>query len=296
VGSTFAFQLSRAGHAVTVIARPGSARLQQLQRDSAIVQAKGERAQVTVADTLDEQTAFDLVLVTTLPHQLSAVLPALQRSRAKAIQFMHNTFEPETQRDAVGAARCSFGMPFVMATVDSEGRLHATINSSQRTLMSEQRWVDLFNAAGIPSSLEKQMLLWLRCHVPLGVAMESAAAHGQRRRGGATWAEATTIARGAQQAWALTTRLGYKLYPSSVSWFYSSPAFVLASLLWAFTRVTSFRGLLATGEAECVALADVMIAKAAALDPPAPTAAIEAMKPAASQQAASTAKGKLLSN
>ena len=289
VGSTFAFALSQAGHSVTVVARPGSARLQQLQRDCAIVKATGERADVRVASALDETLPFDLVLVTTLPQHLQTVLPALKQSRAQTVQFMLNCFEPEALSAAVGPARCCFGMPFVMATVDSEGKLHATIRSSSRTLMSQQRWVDLFNAAGIPAQLESEMPRWLICHVPLGVAMESVAVHAQRRGGGATWTEAMTIARGAQQAWAVIARLGHKLYPASVSWLYSGPAFVLAAVLWSASRVTAFRELLATGEAECKTLAEQVIAAGAALQPPAPTAAIEAMKPAALQQPASTA-------
>jgi 2-dehydropantoate 2-reductase len=87
IGSAFAFQLARTGnHDVTVVARPGSARLQQLQRDNGIVNVKGERASVRVTDTLDEQTPCDLVIVTLLAYQVDAVLPTLQRSRAKCIQ------------------------------------------------------------------------------------------------------------------------------------------------------------------------------------------------------------------
>ena len=71
IGSTFAFQLVRSGgHDVTVIARPGSTRLKQLQRDAAIIDVMGERATVRVADTLDERTAYDLLIVTLLAHQV----------------------------------------------------------------------------------------------------------------------------------------------------------------------------------------------------------------------------------
>lgn len=53
IGSAFAFQLARDGqHEVTVVARPGSVRLAQLQRDDAIVGIDGERAEVQVLDVL----------------------------------------------------------------------------------------------------------------------------------------------------------------------------------------------------------------------------------------------------
>lgn len=110
IGSTFAYQLARAGHDVTVIARPDSLRFQQLQRDQGIILKTGERAEVRVADKLDEEAAYNLVVVTTPAHQVDAVLPALQRSKAQWVQFMFLTFEPERLRDAIGP-RCSFGMP-----------------------------------------------------------------------------------------------------------------------------------------------------------------------------------------
>jgi len=62
IGSTFACQLARAGHSVTVVAR--GARLAQLRKDEAIVHASGERAAVQVHAELDRSVAYDLVLVT----------------------------------------------------------------------------------------------------------------------------------------------------------------------------------------------------------------------------------------
>ena len=130
---TFAFQLARAGHHDgTAIARPGSPRLQQLQRDSGVINAAGESAELHIAEQLDEAAAYDLVLVTLPAHQVEAVLPALQRSAAKWIQFMFNTFNPERLRDAVGADRCSFGMPFVRGSIDPAGRLNAKSEPAAR--------------------------------------------------------------------------------------------------------------------------------------------------------------------
>ena len=186
IGSTFAFQLARQGqHDVTAIARPDSARLGQLRRDGGIVNVEGERAEVRVSDTLDEQVPYDLVLVTLLARQVGAVLPSLQRSAARWVLFMFNCFEPERLRDAVGAGRCSFGMPFVQANLDADGKLRASIGAGgQKTKLSRQDWVDVFVAAGLPAVLEPEMLLWLRCHVPLCVAFESVSVAGMRRGGG----------------------------------------------------------------------------------------------------------------
>jgi len=98
---------------------------------------------------------------------------------------MFNTFHPERLQEAIGVERCAFGMPFVRAMLDGDGRLKAVINTAgQKTIMSRQRWVDVFNAAGLPAALEPDMPLWLRCHAPMCVAFESVSAGARRRREG----------------------------------------------------------------------------------------------------------------
>ena len=264
IGSAFAFQLVRTGgHDVTVIARQDSVRLAQLERDQAIVDIKGERASVRVASRLDEETPYDLLIVTLLAHQTDPLLPALQRSAANCIQFMFNTFQPERLQAAIGPGRCAFGMPFVQATLAGDGRLKVAIGAAgQKTIMSQQRWVDVFNAAGLPSGLEPQMPLWLRCHVPLCVAFESVSVAGERRGGGASWGEALVLARGVQASFALIRLLGYDIYPQAKKRIDRSPIWAVAMMLWFMSRIRSFRELLATGRPECCALVDTMVSAA----------------------------------
>ena len=281
IGSTFAFQLARVGqHDVTVVARPGSVRWQQLQRDDGIINTQGERAKVRITDTLDEQAPYDLVIVTLLAHQVEAVLPTLQRSAAGCVQFMFNTFDPERLQEAIDAERCAFGMPMVQANFDGGGKLKATIGAGgQKTRLSQPRWVDVFSAAGLPAVLEPDMLLWLRCHAPLCVAFESVSVAGQRRGGGASWGEAMVLARGLHECFALLKGLGYELYPSGKARLDGCPAWVVAAMLWSLSRVRSFRELLATGADECRALVDVMTTAASPSNPPVQVARIQAMKP-----------------
>lgn len=279
IGSTFAYPLARAGNDVTVVARPGSARLQQLQRDGGIVSKNGERAEVRVADELDEQTVYDVVIVTMLSHQVDAVLPALQRSKALCVHFMFNTFDAKRLGAAVGERRCSFGMPFVMATLDQDGKLNATVSANRKTLHSDRRWVALFADAGIPSAFEADMPLWLRCHVPLCIAMESISVFGQQRGGGASWAEAIAVAHGLHEGFAIIKGLGFGLYPAAKRVISASPTPVLACLLWSVSRITSFRELLATGKSECRALIDVMAAAAVKANLPISVKALSRIRP-----------------
>jgi 2-dehydropantoate 2-reductase len=281
IGSTFAFQLARAnGHDVTAIARPESSRLRQLKRDGGVINTLGERAGLRIAEHLDEAIPYDLVLVTLPAHQVEAVLPALQRSAATWVQFMFNTFDPERLRDFVGAHRCSFGMPFVQGSIDPGGRLNAKIGASgQKTKMDNQDWVKLFASAGLPAVFEPDMLLWLRCHVPVCISFESVSVAAMRRGGGASWSEAVAIARGMQESFTLIQRLGYRLYPSGKARLHAGPVFVPASMLWFMSRIPSFRQLLATGANECRALVDVLVAHAREERGSISVAAIEAMKP-----------------
>jgi len=50
-------------------------------------------------------------------------------------------------------------------------------------------------------------------------------------------------------------------------------------MLWSLSRVRSFRELLATGKAECIALVDAMVAAAPLAKGPVVVSSIQAMKP-----------------
>jgi 2-dehydropantoate 2-reductase len=280
IGSAFAFQLAgQGGHDVTVVARPGSARCRQLQRDGAITDVKGARQPVRVTTLLDERVVYDLVIVTLLAHHVDSLLPALQRSAAKCIQFMFNTFDPERLEALIGVERCAFGMPFIQAMLDSDGRLKATIGAGgQKTIMSQRRWVDLFNGAGLPAAFEPAMPRWLRCHAPVCVAFESISVAGMRRGGGASWGQARVLAQGVRASFDLIKGLGYDVYPKSKRRIAASPLWIVAAALWGISRIRTFRELLATGNVECGELVDAMVA-VAAREKPSVAAAIKAMKP-----------------
>jgi 2-dehydropantoate 2-reductase len=193
---------------------------------------------------------------------------------------MFNTFQPERLAAAIGAERCAFGMPFLQANLDDDGRLKAVIGAAgQKSLMGEPRWVEVFNAAGLPAALEPQMPLWLRCHTPFCVAFESVSVAGERRGGGASWGEAMVLARGVHACFALIRALGDEIYPGAKKRIDASPAWVMAAMLWVMSRIPSFRTLLATGAAECAALVDAMVAAAPAAGPGVDVARIAAMRP-----------------
>jgi 2-dehydropantoate 2-reductase len=262
IGSSFAYQLASAGHDVTVVARPSSRRLAQLERDGGIVLTTGERAMVTSADHLDTQKAYDLVLVTVNAHQVDAVLPALRTSRAKAIQFMFITPEAARLQAAVGADRTTFGFAGVLAVLRDDGKLDLQIpKRNPKALHGDQRWVDLFEAAGMPSKLEPQMERRLRAFAPMTMSMEAVAISGMQHRRGATWAEARAGARGAKSAYAILRELGDAPYPGMPSLMSRAPLPVTTFMLWGISRAR-FREAIGTSQEECRGLVDLLVAEA----------------------------------
>ncbi|BBB01436.1 putative oxidoreductase [Actinacidiphila reveromycinica] len=261
IGSAVAFQLRRASHAVTVVARPGSRRLAQLRRDGGIVLTNGDRAVVKIAEHLDEQAQFDLVIVTVLAHQAGTLLPALQRSPARCVHFMFVTPEAERLRSAVGADRATFGMAAVLATLDGDGRLGLTIPKT-KAMQGDQRWVNLFRAAGMPSALEPDMGRWLRSQVPLTIAMEGVSVAGMRHKRGAGWAEARTGARALRAGYSILRGLGETPYPGAKKQISRAPGLMLTLILWGVSR-SRFRETVGNSAEECRGLIDLLAAEAA---------------------------------
>ena len=260
IGSTYAFQLARGGHDVTVIAR--GARLAHLERERAIRKNTGERAAVAVAGTLDPAIAWDLVLVTVLASQVDAVLPALAASAARKIVFMFNTFEPlDRLRDAVGAERAVFGFPAILAWLD-DGVLTTRIVTRGPLLapISDPALAPLFTAAGITTVVEPDMQGWLRTHAAFVVPGMLVSVRSHARGAGVSWSEARALARVSDEGFALVRRLGNVITPAAMVTYGRLPILATAALLWAMSRVASIRRTGAAGPGEARTLIDMMTA------------------------------------
>lgn len=261
IGSTFARQLARAGHDVTVVAR--GKRLAQLERDQAIVSADGSRAAVHVSAALDETTPWDLVLVPVLASQVDAVLPALGRSAAKQIMFMFNTFEPLGRlRDAVGAARFAFGFPAILATLDDGKLTTQIVTHGLVTTVTDADLARVFTAAGIVSVVHLDIESWLRTHAAFVVPAMIAAIRSHERQAGISWSEARQLAHAMKEGFTLVRTLGNTITPSAMVPISRFPVAMTAALLWATSRVPSIRKTGAAGPSEPRTLIDAMHAAA----------------------------------
>ncbi|MGV3624847.1 MAG: ketopantoate reductase family protein [Archangium sp.] len=255
IGSTLAFQLSRAGHDVTVVAR--GQRLERLTRDGAIVRVDGEHAKVTVQPVLDTSVAYDLVLVTVLATQVEAVLPALRASAAKKVMFLFNTFDDLAPlRDAVGAGRFSFGFPGGIFCLLLDGKIRPAIRSG--TTVGDAEVAKLFEAAGIPTVVEPDMQSWLRTHAAMVAPLMSIGVLAFTQQRGASWAEAKEHALAFRAGFDLVRRVGNQWRPGALGTISRLPLVTLAFLLWAMSRSTMIRELGQLGATEPRMLIDMM--------------------------------------
>ena len=247
IGSTFAFQLARAGHDVKVVAR--GKRLEQLQRDQAVITSDGQRAAVRVTAVFDETAPWELVLVTAQASQVEVLLPALRASAARQVMFMFNTFEPLGRlRDAVGAARFAFGFPAILASVDG-GKL---------TTVTDANWAQSFTAAGIASVVSQDMQSWLRTHAAFVVPVMVLAHRAHQRKAGISWGGSAYFRRGDARGLALVRRLGDIVTPSAMTVVERLPAAALTALLWTASRIPAIRKSGAAGSGEPRSLIDAM--------------------------------------
>lgn len=260
IGSTFAFQLARSAHDVTVIAR--GKRLEHLQAEKAIVTVSGERAAVNVSAALDPVTDYDLVLVTVLASQVNSVLPSLQESAAKTVMFMFNTFESlDPLRNAVGKERFAFGFPAILASLPGGTLKFRIFARPQSTLVTEEVWAQVFTEAGIVTVVQDDIESWLRTHAAMVAPMMAVSARVHTRRTGISWAEARTHALAVREGLALVRRLGNTIKPAGMAIIGRLPTSLVMAVLWAVSRLKSTQNL-AQGPLEPRALIDAMSAAA----------------------------------
>jgi 2-dehydropantoate 2-reductase len=260
IGSTFAFLLASNAHDVTVVAR--GKRHEQLKAEQAIVTASGQRAAVTVSDTIDPAIDFDLVLVTVLASQFDAVLPSLKASAAKTVIFMFNTFEAlNSLRDAVGKERFAFGSPAILATL-TDGKLKFEIYTrGQTTIVTEPAWAKVFTDVGILTLVQNDIESWLRTHAVLISTLTAVASVAYTRQAGISWTEAKTYALAMREGFGLVQWLNNAITPSAMVIISRLPISILTTIMWAVSRLKSVHEL-GKQPSESRTLIDMMVATA----------------------------------
>ena len=261
IGSTVAYCLARAGHDVTVVAR--GARFDALSRNRAIVTVDGHGVPVRVLPAVDTVTHYDLAIVTIPEHQLAPLWSTLSACHADTVLLMFNTFRGTgPYRTFVGTERFAFGFPNMSAYLVQQRLRFRVDGPGMVTTMSDAALAALFEAAGMPSAVERDMDAYLRSHVALVVPLFLAALRTWQRPLPLTWSEASRLNAAWEEGFAVVHGLGHATTPRLLSVFVCLPSFARTGVMWLLSRSRAVKDLGEFGPAETRALIDAMAAAA----------------------------------
>jgi len=191
LGCLYAHRLFTAGHNVTLLARGERAAF--IQENGVVLvnefATEQEISRVPVVEALEEEDAYDLVVVLIRKNKLSPVIESLHRnSRVQNILFMGNNalgFDAYLKR--LPAERVLFGFPGaggsptqgVIHYVDREKpggkRTPITIGETDgRSRDRTEAITSLFESSGVPVNVVADIDGWLKYHVALVSPMGSA--------------------------------------------------------------------------------------------------------------------------
>jgi 2-dehydropantoate 2-reductase len=266
IGSVFAFHLSLAGHEVTVVAR--GARLDALKRDNGIVTIEERRAPAAAVSAIDPTMPYGLVIVTVPEHQVEALLPQLEKSAAKTILLMFNTFYGTARyRDSLGSDRLTAGFPNMKAFLENDRLSHKIDGPGMVTTLSRPDLAAIFKEAGLPTEVEPDMDAFLRSHVVMTVPFFVAGLWTWQRTEELTWAEASKLTLAFKEGMKVVRDMGHALRPRFLTVLLHMPSPILTAAVWQFSRSPLVRDLGEFGPAETRWLIDA-IAKLSASGTP----------------------------
>ena len=244
IGSLYATYLSRAGIAVSVLAR--GRRLAELREKGLLHRGKSgvTRAAVTILEHLAPEDTYDFILLTVRAEQLHTTLSELRENRSPTIVTMVNSLEAYESWEALcGKGRILPAFPGAGGGL-TDGVLDAALTPRlvQPTTFGEIRGVKtarakalkaLFRLAGIPCQVVPDMHAWQLCHLAMVVPLADAyyeSACGPAR----VWRDRTAMRRTAEQLrqnFRTLRKLGVSISPGKLKFFLCCPAGLLTIIL-----------------------------------------------------------------
>jgi 2-dehydropantoate 2-reductase len=177
LGSLYAARLADSENDVTILAR--GQRLIDIRSNGIVLEDVATRRQTTthvsVVEQLTPQDAYELIIVPMRKNQASTILPILAANEAtNYILFMYNNAAGfnEIVR-SLGRGRASIGFPRAGGTLDCSIVRRGLI-SQQPTTLGElhgeatvrlKQIESVFERAGFPTIISRQMDAWLKAHV-----------------------------------------------------------------------------------------------------------------------------------
>ncbi len=188
MGCVYAARLAQSGQDITILARGN--RYVALSDNGITLEdgVSGKRSSIPVAvvDRLDPADTYDLILVVLPKPSLGEVLPVLAENATQSVMFFgNNVAGPEPMVSALGPDRVLLGFPGAAAVPNNDAiRYVITSRGEQPTTIGEldgrrseriQAIAGMFEEAGFPASLCRDMDAWLKTHaakiLPTGGAL-----------------------------------------------------------------------------------------------------------------------------
>jgi ketopantoate reductase len=185
IGTTYAWQLSDAGHDVSLLVR--KSKKEQMERNGIHIRYRDERLkksepvevtyQPVVVDQFHAQDAYDLIIVSVRAHQLDEILPELAAGSGKAdiLFFGNNWWGEERIRKFLSPEKCIFGFSRLVGGWRTENQIECIFfdNPELVTMLGErdgqmtprlQNLRDVFEKANLKPMLSPDILGWLSIH------------------------------------------------------------------------------------------------------------------------------------
>lgn len=191
IGSTYGWQLAKAGHDVTILVRKGQRQITE-QGIHLICQDFRNRKKKTidtifhphVIDELDAQNDFEYILVATNKTQLHDVLPVLGASAGKAhVLFFQNNWDCFNEiAHYLKPEQYFFGFPFMVGGGREVNGIHCVISGMKysHTPIGEAngkitprvlKIVQALEEAHLKPLISHQILLWIITHYAVAAGL-----------------------------------------------------------------------------------------------------------------------------
>lgn len=194
IGSTYAWQLSQAGHDVSVLVRKGKKQL--VEQEGIKIYCtdfrgnKREIIQTTfkpeVIEELSPQNHFEFIIVSVNNIQLKQVLADLSKGAGKAniLFFQNNWNDFDEINKYLSSEQYLFGFPFIVGGGRDEQGIRSVISSMKQanTLIGEtngentprlKKLVSAFNDANLKPVISKQIIPWLISHYAVAAGLSA---------------------------------------------------------------------------------------------------------------------------
>lgn len=249
VGTTYGWQLSKAGHEITVLVRPEK---KQIIKEKGIcihcVDFREKEKSIEhvifkpdVIDSLSVDNNFEYIIVTTNNLHLKEILPTLSKSAGKAhILFFQNIWVDDLNsiNEFLSEKQYFFGFPFMVGGGRDTDCINSAISGLKQshTPLGElngdvservQKIAEAFEEANLKPVIYKQITTWIITHYAVAAGLSAGI---MRAKGGKNFAKDSNILKEAiraiREGLNVCLALGYNPKTEKANKLYSLPFFI----------------------------------------------------------------------